>query len=188
MAQGATQRGAALMEDALEAVGVGRYHYALLRAAGAAWFADGVEDSLLGFLSPAAGCEWGVGPFARSGLIASVFLGMAVSGPLWGLCSDRCGRKFTCIVIASVGVGANVASVVAPAFEALVALRFVVGLMLGGSSPVTLALLLESVRTKSRGQFGVAVDLFWSLGALYISGKSERMLSPADVSGNFVLH
>jgi len=47
VAQGVTQRDAAFMEDAVEAVGVGRYRYALLHAAGAAWFADGVEDSLL---------------------------------------------------------------------------------------------------------------------------------------------
>lgn len=173
------ENGTSYAEDAVELIGVGPHQYLILTAAGSAWFADGVEDSLLGLIAPAATCEWGVSSLSRSFLIAAVFLGMAVSGPIWGIASDKHGRRATCLAMAVLGIAMNVASALAPAYGALVSFRFVVGCVLGGSSPVTLALLLESVPRRWRGQFGVAVDVFWSFGAIWISGLGWAILPVA---------
>jgi len=46
------------IDEALQLVGTGIFQYRLLVTAGSAWFADGVEDSLLAFVSVSSACAF----------------------------------------------------------------------------------------------------------------------------------
>lgn len=77
--------------------------------------------------------------------VSSATLGLAVAVLAWSAAADRFGRlrTMTVAVIAAVALGLLVPA--APGYEALLAIRFVEGLALGGIPAVALAYLSEEV-------------------------------------------
>ena len=81
------------VDDALTAVGFGRFHLSLLAYAGLAWAGEAMELLLLSFVGPAAASEWAVGPQWEAAVASVVFLGMMGGAYAWGILADDKGRR-----------------------------------------------------------------------------------------------
>ena len=81
------------VDDALSAVGFGRFHFSLLAYAGLAWASEAMELLLLSFVGPAAASEWAVGPQWESAVASVVFVGMMGGAYAWGILADDKGRR-----------------------------------------------------------------------------------------------
>ena len=91
---------------------------------------------------------------------------MAVGALLFGLWSDKIGRKNIFIITLLLFSLASGISALTTTLFAFLVLRFFIGLGLGGELPVASTLVSESVSAKERGRAVVLLESFWALGWL----------------------
>ena len=161
------------IEEAIERVGCGLFQARLMLVCGWMQLADATEMLVLSFLIEELKCEW---PYLDDGTAwhglniwsivpVVVYLGMVIGAVVTGVVSDRCGRRTgIAATIALVGI-AGCASAFSPNLWVLCALRFAVGVGLGGS-PASLALLAEHLPRRRRGTHLVLFFLFFTIGGV----------------------
>ncbi|TVU46027.1 hypothetical protein EJB05_05543 [Eragrostis curvula] len=115
------------IDDALSAMGFGKFQALVLAYAGMGWVAEAMELMLLSFLGPQVREEWNVSPENESLLSSVVFAGMLIGACTWGFVSDKYGRRtgllFSTLFTSVVGC----LSALSPNYLCLVTLRFLVG-------------------------------------------------------------
>ncbi|KOP81074.1 MFS transporter [Lysinibacillus sp. FJAT-14745] len=138
----------------------------LLGIAGVGWLFDAMDVGILSFVIAALAVEWGLTP-SQSGWIGSInSIGMAVGALIFGVLADKVGRKqifMWTLVLFSIASGLSAFTTTLAAFMAL---RFLVGMGLGGELPVASTLVSESVEAKERGRVVVLLESFWAVGWL----------------------
>ncbi len=148
----------------LDARPLGAFHRRLLVASGLGWMFDALDVGLISFVLAALVGEWKLHP-SQVGFISSAgFLGMFVGALLAGLLADRFGRKplfQSTLVIYSIATGL---CAFAGSMGALLGLRFLVGLGLGGELPVASTLVSEFSPARRRGLMIVLLESFWAYG------------------------
>ncbi|MEK4520502.1 MFS transporter [Psychrobacillus sp. FSL W7-1493] len=136
----------------------------LLGIAGLAWMFDAMDVGILSFVIAALATEWALTP-NEMGWIGSVnSIGMAVGALVFGVLADKVGRKkifMITLILFSVASGLSALTTTLLAF---LALRFLVGMGLGGELPVASTLVSESVEAKERGRVVVLLESFWAAG------------------------
>ncbi|MGO4781192.1 MFS transporter, partial [Lysobacter sp. 2RAB21] len=60
-------------------------------------------------------------------------------------------------------------SVFAPSFAALLALRFLTGIAVGGTLPVDYAMMAEFLPPRNRGRWLVMLEGFWAVGTIAVA-------------------
>jgi putative MFS transporter len=148
----------------LDAQAVGAGHRRVTVLAGLGWMFDAMDIGLLSFVLVALAQEWGlsqgqVGVAISVGLFG-MFVGAAVSGSL----SDRYGRKAVLLATMLVYSIATGLSALVWGYGALLVLRFVTGLGLGGELPVASTLVAEVAPARRRGRMLVLLESFWAYG------------------------
>ncbi|WP_445613275.1 MFS transporter [Geobacillus sp. YF-1] len=138
----------------------------LLGIAGLGWLFDAMDVGMLSFLMAALQKDWNL-TAEQVGWIGSVnSIGMAVGALVFGLLADRIGRKHVFLVtllLFSIGSGLSALTTTLAAF---LALRFLIGMGLGGELPVASTLVSEAVPAKDRGRVVVLLESFWAGGWL----------------------
>lgn len=138
----------------------------LLSIAGLGWMFDAMDVGMLSFIIAALQKEWNLS-VQEMGWIGSInSIGMAVGAFVFGLLSDRIGRKHVFIItllLFSLGSGA---SAFTNTLSMFLILRFLIGMGLGGELPVASTLVSESVPTEKRGRIVVLLESFWAFGWL----------------------
>ncbi|KAJ0744775.1 putative major facilitator superfamily domain, MFS transporter superfamily [Helianthus annuus] len=81
------------LDEALGAIGFGRFQLIVLAYAGLGWVAEAMEMMLLSFVGPAMKPEWGLSASQESLISTVAFGGMLVGAYSWGRVSDAYGRK-----------------------------------------------------------------------------------------------
>ena len=81
------------VEEALVAMGFGKFQVLVLGYAGMAWISEAMEMMLLSFVGPALSSSWGLSSNQQALLTTVVFAGMLVGAYSWGIVSDRHGRR-----------------------------------------------------------------------------------------------
>lgn len=136
----------------------------LLGISGLGWMFDAMDVGILSFVLAALAIEWNL-TSGQVGLIGSInSIGMMVGAFVFGIMADRVGRKNVFIItllLFSVGSGL---SALATTLGAFLALRFLIGMGLGGELPVASTLVSESVDAKERGKLVVLLESFWAAG------------------------
>lgn len=85
------------LDEILEKIPLGFFHYRLLIVCGMSFMADAMEVTLLSFISTCAGSDWDLAD-SEIALIASiVFIGVLVGSLFWGPFADRFGRRYAFI-------------------------------------------------------------------------------------------
>ena len=81
-----TEEDAPLMrlDDVLELLPVGKYHYRLLFICGMSFMSDAMEVTLLSFLSICAVADWDLSDSQVATISSSVFVGILVGNLFWG--------------------------------------------------------------------------------------------------------
>lgn len=144
---------------------VGIFQIGLLLTCAAVLILDGFDTTAIGFVAPSLAKEWGLtkgtlGPVFSAGLFG-LMIGALVFGPL----ADRIGRKK--IIIFSTlafGIGALVTACVQD-INALLAIRFLTGLGLGGAMPNTVAMTSEFSPHRRRATMVMIMFCGFSVGA-----------------------
>ena len=120
------------LDEALESLPIGLFHYRLLALCGSSFLADAAEVNLLAFVSVCAGVEWDLTPAQIASITSSVFAGQFFGGLFWGPVADYIGRKkaFQCVVgIISI---CGFCSAFSPNYATLIVLRMMAGFGIGG--------------------------------------------------------
>jgi len=166
------------LEEALEAIGFGKFQIKLLFLCGAGYAAGTIELILVALLLPEISDEFDLEPLQASIFSSVTFLGELVGGILWGWISDKFGRRisFTGTVILSTFFG--LISAAAPNYFWLCFFRFFLGVALGGNLSVDFVLFLEFVGSKTRGFYATFIILFGITGVLATAGIGWAVIEP----------
>ena len=166
------------VDTVLESAGTGRYQRALLGIFGLVWAADAMQVLAVGFSAASIAASFGLTvPVAlQTGTL--FFLGMMVGAALFGRLADRFGRRRVLIFTVAVDALFGFASVFAPSFEVLLALRFVTGAAVGGTLPVDYAMMAEFLPPRNRGRWLVMLEGFWARIADVPHQDRSRRRSP----------
>ncbi|HHQ1471374.1 TPA: MFS transporter [Bacillus anthracis] len=139
----------------------------LLGIAGLGWLFDAMDVGMLSFVMVALQKDWGLST-QEMGWIGSInSIGMAVGALVFGILSDKIGRKsvfiITLLLLFSIGSGLTALTTTLAMF---LVLRFLIGMGLGGELPVASTLVSESVEAHERGKIVVLLESFWAGGWL----------------------
>ncbi|CAN8064955.1 unnamed protein product [Agarophyton chilense] len=154
------------VDDAIERLSMGRFQYFLIFLTGLSWTAESMEMMLLSFIKQPLQCEWHISDAHAAIITTAVGLGMLSGSFFWGRVGDRYGRlpAFKLCTVSTFAFG--IASALAPSYPSLLLWRGLVGFGVGGL-PVSFSLLMEFLPVSSRGSWGMAISLFWALGAIF---------------------
>jgi MFS family permease len=163
------------LDEAIESIPFGFYHYRLFVLCGLNFMLDAFEISSLSFISVCAGVEWGLGDSAKATLSGVVFAGIVIGSIFWGWLADKYGRRpayiYSCMLVTFGGMLSSVAST----FEWLIFFRALTGIGIGGSS-VPFDLLAEFLPSKKRGAWLNYTNLFWTGGSLAVASLAWAIL------------
>ncbi|KAD1397639.1 hypothetical protein E3N88_05790 [Mikania micrantha] len=153
------------LDEALSAIGFGRFQVIVLAYSGLGWVAEAMEMMLLSFVGPAIQPEWGLSSNEESLISTVAFAGMLVGAYSWGVISDTFGRKKGFLGAAIITSLAGVLSAFAPNYITLLILRCFVGVGLGCGHVFT-SWFLEFVPIPNRGAWMVVFSTFWTVGTI----------------------
>ena len=163
-------------------IGWSWYQWRLFFFVGLCVAADSIEVNLLSFISVEATKDWGLAEFWEYTVAAAVFAGEVVGCFFFGLFADRFGRlPAFCVGVGFVSVF-GVASSLASNLNQLVALRFGVGVGIGGFT-VPFDLLAETCPARLRGLVLCALWTFWTLGSVVLNLIAAQCLRDVDGPG-----
>ncbi|WP_273500979.1 MFS transporter [Paracoccus sphaerophysae] len=157
------------VDDALSEAGAGRFQRRLMAIFGLVWAADAMQVVAVGFAAPSIAKHFGVEMKVALQTGTLFFLGMFVGAFLFGRLADRIGRRNVLIVTVACDAVFGIASILAPSFQWLLALRFLTGMAVGGTLPVDYAMMAEFLPPRNRGRWLVWLEGFWAVGTLVVA-------------------
>ncbi len=137
---------------------------------------DGFDTAIIGFIAPVIRAEWRLavaqlGPLFASGLFG-LMLGAFAVGPL----ADRHGRKTMLVASMIVFGAASLMSSFSGGLTAMIALRFLTGLGLGGAMPMTITLASEFCPAARRSSLVTLMFCGFTLGSAMAGLIAARVL------------
>ena len=161
------------MSDPRADRGSPRYRRALIAlfCAGLATFAQMYSPQ---GLLPQIGREFAVDPGAASWAIGATTIGVAAGALPWARVSDRLGRVATMRWAATAALVIGLTVPAAPSFEALIAMRAVEGIALGGLPAIAVTALAETVHPRA---LGAAVGSY--VAGTTLGGLAGRLVAGA---------
>lgn len=105
--------------------------------------------------------------FMNTGLVfSSSYMGQFVGAWVFGVISERYGRKIAFVSSLFIFGVLSIATALAWNFSSLIAIRVVQGLGLGGEIPAAAVLINEMLRSRRRGRIGVIYASIYQWGSL----------------------
>ncbi|MGV3769706.1 MAG: MFS transporter [Sphingobium phenoxybenzoativorans] len=132
---------------------------------------DSWDSIAIAYVMPSLSKEWGLHPAMMGALISSGYIGQFMGAVLLGSLAERYGRMPVFISSVVVMAVLALACTVAPGPEALLVIRFIQGLAIGGALPVSITYINELAPTLTRGRY------FMIFQWLCMSGYAAASLS-----------
>jgi len=155
------------VDQAVDAIGFGKFQIKLSLLTGLAWMADAMEMMILSILAPALHCDWKINGWQQALLTSVVFAGMMISSGIWGKICDKYGRKAELIMCSLFTFYFGMLSSLAPTFTWMLILRGLTGFGIGGV-PQSVTLYAEFLPSQARAKCVVMIEIFWAFGACFI--------------------
>ncbi|MDD3651421.1 MFS transporter [Immundisolibacter sp.] len=150
----------------LGAAPLGVQHWLLLALTFAVAATDGLDAQVIGFTAPQIAAEFGIGNDRLGPVFSAALLGMTGGALLFGTLGDRLGRRRTMIFcVALFGLG-TLLTALASGITALLVLRLVTGLGLGGALPNAVTLVAECAPARHRPLLITLMYIGFSVGGL----------------------
>jgi len=151
--------------DFIDRQPVGGFHLRLLLICAAVLLLDGFDTQAIGYVAPALAKEWGLTKGALGPVFSAGLFGLMIGALVFGPLADRIGRK-KIIVLSTLafGIGA-LATAFVPDVNALLAIRFLTGLGLGGAMPNAIAMTAEFNPQRRRSTMVMIMFCGFSIGA-----------------------
>lgn len=163
------------VDRALDHIGMGAYHVYLIALTGLAWTAESMEMLLLSFIKQPLQCHWRISDAQAALITTAVAVGMLLGAYVWGRLADAHGRRPAFLACTATTFVCGLLSALAPSYRAILLARAAVGFGVGGV-PVSFSVLMEFLPAASRGYWGMAISLFWALGAIFEAAVAMRVL------------
>lgn len=158
------------VDEALSRGGTGPFQARLLGIFGLVWAADAMQVISVGFSAPSIAQSFGLTiPEAIKMTGTIFFLGMFFGAFFFGRLADRIGRRKVLLLAVGADAVFGLAAAFAPNLSALIALRFLTGMAVGGTLPVDYAMMAEFLPPKNRGKWLVWLEGFWAVGTIAIA-------------------
>ncbi|KAF8808500.1 MFS general substrate transporter [Phlegmacium glaucopus] len=153
---------AAVLNDAIQEVGMGRYQWALFVVTGFGYISDNLWPVVVGLILPPVVNEFHVnGPFLKLGQN----IGFMVGAAFWGVGADIWGRKISFdLTLLITGIFA-IAAGGSPDFITLNSLTALFSVGVGGNLPVDSAIFLEFLPASHQYLLTV-LSIWWAVGQL----------------------
>jgi AAHS family 4-hydroxybenzoate transporter-like MFS transporter len=163
--------------DFIDRQPVGGLHLRLLLICAAVLFLDGFDTQAIGYVAPALAREWGLSKGALGPVFSAGLFGLMIGALVFGPLADRIGRK-KIIVLSTLafGVGALITALVRDV-NALLVIRFLTGLGLGGAMPNAIAMTAEFNPQRRRATMVMIMFCGFSIGAA-LGGPLAAWLIP----------
>jgi AAHS family 4-hydroxybenzoate transporter-like MFS transporter len=153
------------------------FNYSLITLSWLITAFDGFDMMMIGFTAPYMRDEFGLSKLMLGRVFSSGLVGMMIGGFVFSYLGDRIGRRPT-IVMTALGFGVlTTATAFADSYHALLALRFLDGLALGGMLPLAWALNIEFVPRRMRSTVVTIIMMGYSLGTA-IAAPVTNALAP----------
>jgi len=160
---------AVTVDQALNRIGTGPFHYRLLAIFGLVWAADAMQVLAIGFAAPSLATQFGLSIPEAVQAGTALFLGMLAGAWGFGRLADRIGRRRVLIVTVLFDAVFGLASAFSTSFEMLLFLRLLTGIGVGGTLPVDYAMMAEFLPPRQRGRWLVALEGFWAIGTILVA-------------------
>ena len=143
----------------LDRLPLSSFHWKILALISAGAMIDAFDIYLAGGVAPAMARE-GFSTLAMNAtFVSSTFVGMFIGAALAGVVGDRFGRRVSYQANLLVFGLASLAAYFAPNIQALIGLRFVMGLGLGAELVIAAGTLSEFIPPRHRGHLGGVLSL-----------------------------
>ncbi len=157
------------VESVLSTAGTGPFQRRLLGIFGLVWAADAMQVLAVGFTAASIAATFGLSVPQALQTGTLFFLGMLIGAALFGRLADRYGRRRVLLITVACDAVFGLLSVFAPSFAALLALRFLTGIAVGGTLPVDYAMMAEFLPPRNRGRWLVMLEGFWAVGTIAVA-------------------
>jgi putative MFS transporter len=160
----------------LDNLPLSRFHYKMLFVNGLAWAFDAFDVGIVTFIVTALTKDWGLTAGQIGVLLSSGMVGMIVGAFLSGPLADKYGRKavfkWTLLIFSLF----SLLCAFAWDFTSLIIFRFLVGVGLGGETPVVTSLLGEFIPAQNRGKVQGLLNCFWAVGWIAATAVSYYVI------------
>mmetsp|Transcript_13349 Transcript_13349/g.17392 ORF Transcript_13349/g.17392 Transcript_13349/m.17392 type:complete len:542 (+) Transcript_13349:138-1763(+) len=165
-----------LLDKALDEIGPGPFQYKLLALTSFGLFVDAGETMILALLLVEIEQEWETTEQDLAIVVSFTALGMMIGALVFGIMSDKCGRKrtyeLTLILCCLFGIISSFANNI----YTFAILRLFLGLGYGGNVIAATTLLVEYSPSKVRGFYVAITTVMYSLGSIFIVGICWALL------------
>lgn len=127
---------------------------------------DGFDTQAIAFVAPVLAKAWGLTPASFGPVFSVGLIGMMVGALVLGPVADRKGRKLAILISVALMGLFSLATIFATSIEALLVLRFLTGLGLGGAMPNVIALSAEYTPARWRSTAVGVMFCGFPLGAV----------------------
>ena len=140
------------------------FNYGLIALSWLITVFDGFDMMVISFTAPFMRDEYGLSKMMLGRVFSAGLVGMMLGGFCFSYLADRIGRRPT-VVAAAFGFGLLTgATALAASYRALLALRFLDGLAIGGMLPLAWALNIEFVPVRMRSTIVTIIMMGYSFG------------------------
>ncbi|WP_372696094.1 MFS transporter [Immundisolibacter sp.] len=162
--------------DRLNAAPLGSWHWVVLALTFAVAAVDGLDAQIIGFTAPQLAAELGIGNDRLGPVFSAALLGMTGGALLFGGLGDRLGRRRMLIFCVLLFGGGTLVTVFAHSVQALLVLRLVTGLGLGGALPNAVTLMAECAPARHRPLLVTLMYIGFSVGGLFGGVVAEALV------------
>jgi AAHS family 4-hydroxybenzoate transporter-like MFS transporter len=152
----------------------------LIRLAAISWiitFFDGFDSQAIAFAAPYLSTQYHLDRVMMGNIFSIGLVGTLIGGFTFGWLGDRLGRR-PAIILSTAGFGIlTLAFVTANGYGALLALRMVDGIALGGMLPLSWALNIEYAPKRYRSSIVTIIMIGYSVG-IAVGGPAANWLIP----------
>lgn len=153
-------------ETAITATGIGKFQYLLIIGIIPASWGSTIDTSNMSMILASAECDLGLSLFNKGLLNGIVYVGMILSGFIWGYLADVKGRKKIIMYCYMADGICNILAGFSQNFETLVFFKFLSGFIVSGPHATLVAYCSEFYSDKSRAKIPILVGLSVSLGSV----------------------
>jgi AAHS family 4-hydroxybenzoate transporter-like MFS transporter len=137
---------------------------------------DGFDTQVIGMVAPAMATSWHIAPPAFGIVFATGLFGGLIGVLALGTAADQLGRKRVLIGAILLFAGVSLLTPLTTSLPALVAVRFVAGLGMGGALPGLIAVTSEYLPKASRTNVTALMYCGFPLGSVLAGIVSAQML------------
>ncbi|MDB5456242.1 MAG: 4-hydroxybenzoate transporter [Caulobacter sp.] len=165
------------LQAVMDSSRIGRFQVAIILVCACVAMFDGFDTQAIALAAPEIAASWKVAPPVFGGVFASGLFGALFGALIFGVAADRFGRKPSLLVAVALFSTVTLATPFVHSVPALMAVRFITGIGLGGALPGIISLTSEYSPGRSRATVVSLMFCGFPLGAV-LGGVAAAQLMP----------